>query len=192
MRRTDRIDRISLTLIGLILLAAGALGLARSYGAFGRAEASDPFLLDDLRSFVGRNGDWIWPCAFVGALVVAYLGYRLLRLQIVAGPKPRAIEHIESDDSISFASSALTDAIAEDLDRYPTIASARARVVHTADAGAAEIDLALTVADDVALGELRRQIEAEAMVRARTAIESSSVCPHVVLTLTETSRRRLD
>lgn len=190
MRRADRIDRISLTLIGLMLFAAGVLGLSRSYGAFGRAEATDAFLLDGVRSYVGRNADWLWPCAFGAALVLAYLGYRLLRLQFDVGPRAQTIRHAEADDSVSVAASALTDAVADDLDGYPMITSARASLVHASDGS--EIDLALTVADDIALAELRNQIETEAMARARAAMETGSVCPHVVLTLAEATPRRLD
>ena len=47
----DRLNRTLLTLLGLLLVAAGAYGVARGYGAFGDTRATEPVLTK-------RIGDW--------------------------------------------------------------------------------------------------------------------------------------
>jgi hypothetical protein len=186
----DVIDRLTLGTLGAVLAATGAYGLARSYGAFGSTRAEDPLLLENVRSFVGRNHDWFWPGAFVVALALAFLGYLLLRAQIVPRRRGSAMHESDGADDIVVAPSAVGDAVGEDLERDPMITHARAGVTQ-ADA-LPTIDLDLTVPDDVAFVELRRHIETEAIARAQAAMESPPVRTRVVVSLGEPAGRHLD
>jgi hypothetical protein len=189
MKSSHRLNRISLGLLGLALTIAGTYGLARGYGAFGTARAQDPVLLDNVRSFVGRNHDWLWPCAFVVALLLSYLGYRLLKAQFVSHPHEQEIRLADGEDRLVIDRSVIADAVAEDLEREPAISHATANLTGSDDAP--EIELALTVPDDIALDDLRSHVVAEAMQRARTALDGEPITPHVTLTLTKPGRREV-
>jgi hypothetical protein len=54
--RVDTANRAVLTLWGLLLLAAGGLGLALGFGAFGQAP---PVLPEAVRSFAAEQ-PWFW------------------------------------------------------------------------------------------------------------------------------------
>jgi hypothetical protein len=189
MNGPDRLNRILLGLLSLVVTAAAGYGLARGYGAFGATRAHDPFLLDNVRSFVGRNHDWIWPCAFVVALGLSYLGFRLLRAQFAPPHNEPQLHNDDGEDRVVVARSVLADAVADDLEREPMITRASAALSGTEHAP--ELDLALTVPDDVDLAELRSRVVVEAMERAANALESESVAPRVVLTLSESAHRRV-
>jgi hypothetical protein len=185
----DRLNRILLAFLGLVVTAAAGYGLARGYGAFGATRAHDPFLLDDVRSFVGRNHDWFWPCAFVVALGLSFLGLRLLRAQFASPHHEPRFHDDDGEDRVVIARAVLADAVADDLEREPMITRATVALAGTEHAPA--LDLALTVPADVDLAELRSRVVVEAMDRAASALESESVTPRVVLTLTDPARRRV-
>jgi hypothetical protein len=189
VKSPDRLNRIVLGFLGFAATVAAAYGLARGYGAFGAASARDPFLLDGVRSFVGRNHDWFWPCAFVAALALAFVGFELLRAQFVFPAHELRRSTDDGEDRVVIARSVLAEAVSEDLEHDALIERATAVLTGTEDAPAC--DLALTVADDVDLTELRTRVVFDAMERARRAMESEPVAPSVILTLTDRARRRV-
>ena len=87
MNKLDRANRLVGTIVAVVLIAVGALGLLRSYGIIFSDEAmDDPVLLRQVRDWVADNDAWFWWAAFLAALLLAYLGYRWLRVQLLPSP----------------------------------------------------------------------------------------------------------
>jgi hypothetical protein len=188
-RRTDRLNSAVLTLLGVALVAAGAYGLARGYGAFGDARAHDPVLTDDVRAFVARNAGWFWPVAAMAAVLVAWLGLRWLLAQITSPGVARLPVRADGPGHTELVASGATAALAADIEGYPGVRGARARMV--ADHPAPEVAVTVDVADDADVVALRRRVEEHAVPRFRSALELSDLRTNLHLRLAEPAPRRV-
>lgn len=186
-RGTDRLNATVLTLLALLLMGVGAYGLARGYGALGDDRASDPVLTDNLRSFVSRNAGWFWPLAAVVALLLAWLGLRWLVAQLSSPAVSRLDVPAAGPGRTELLASAAAGALATDVEGYPGVRAARARIV--ADHPVPEIDVTVDVADDAEVPALRRRIEEHALARLRTALEVPDVRAGVHVRLAERGGR---
>lgn len=167
--RHDRADGAGVTLLGLVLVAAGGYGAARGLGAFGEGAAEDPVLTDAARSFVDRNGQWLWPAAAVLAALVAWIGWRWLRRQLV-GTRVTRLDLTERAGGPTFVLAApAADALGRDVASYPGVASAAARLLR--DGARPEVVLTVDVDDDAEVPAIERRIEGEAFPRFRQALE---------------------
>ena len=190
MRRSpDRLNTAVLTLLAVLLLAAGAYGLARGYGAFGDGRAADPVLGDDLRDFVTRNGDWFWPVAAAVSLLVAWMGLRWLLAQITTPTVNRLPVRSDGPGDTELLASGATAALARDIEEYPGVRGARARLV--SDHPSPEVEVTVDVHDDADLPGVRRQIEEHALARFRGALELQELRSRVHLRLAEPAGRRV-
>ncbi len=188
MRRgPDRLNFTVLTLLALVLLAAGGYGLARGYGAFGDARAADPVLDDDVRDFVSRNADWFWPLAAVLALLTSWLGLRWLLAQISTPTVSRLPVRADGPGRTELAASGATAALARDIEEYAGVRSARARMV--SDHPSPEVEITVDVHDDADVPTIRRRIEEHALARLRSALELQELRSQVHVRLAERAGR---
>ena len=188
MRRgPDRLNSTVLTLLALALIAAGAYGLARGYGAFGDRRADDPILSDDVRDFVTRNGDWFWPAAAVVSLLLAWLGLRWLLAQISTPTVSRLPVRADGPGHTELLGAGATAALARDIEGYEGVRAAHARLV--GDDPVPEVEVTVDVHDDVDLPALRRRIEEHALARFRSALELSKLRSTVHMRLAERAGR---
>lgn len=188
MRRgPDRLNTTVLTLLALALIAAGAYGLARGYGAFGDALAADPVLGDDVRDFVSRNADWFWPVAAVLSLLIAWFGLRWLLAQVA----PPSVQHLpvraDGPGRTELSASGATAALARDIENYDGVRGARARLVR--DHPVPEVEVTVDVHDDADVPELRRRIEDHALARFGSALEVENLRSAVHVRLAERAGR---
>jgi len=191
MRRgPDRLNSAGLTLIGLLLLAAGAYGLARGYGALGDRRASDPVLGDSVRDFVSSNDDWFWPAAAALSLVVAYLGFRWLLAQVHT-PHPSRLRVTSDPDlgTTDLSAPGAAAALAADVEEYPGVQSARARLL--SEGPSPEVDLTVELADDADMADVRRRIDEHALPRFAGALEVATLRPRVHLRLAQPAGRTI-
>ncbi len=187
MRRyPDRLNTAVLTVLSLLLLGAGGYGLARGYGAFGDARAHDPVLTDDVRDYVSRNANWFWPLAAVLAVVVAWLGLRWLLAQLQTQTVTRLPVRADGPGRTDLVASGATAALARDIEDYPEVRGARARMVSDQPA---EVELTVDVADDADVGALRRRIEEQALPRFRAALELTELQSRLHVRLAERATR---
>ncbi len=189
MNRSDHLDRPLLGILSLLLMGFGGYALARSYGAFGNTQAHEPILIERVRTFIGHNDNWFWPVAFVVALLIAYLGYRLLLAKLSPSAPGQDLHVRQGNDDIHVRPSVVVDAIANDLTRDHHITHARGRL-NQIDADP-ELDLEITIADDTDLEQLRVRIEHEILDRAQHAMESTPLHAHVTIALTRPTGRQL-
>lgn len=188
MRRgPDRLNATVLTVLALILLGVGGYGLARGYEAFGEDRAGDPILTDDVRDFVSRNGDWFWPLAAALALLVAWLGLRWLLAQLSTAAVGHLPVRADGPGHTELLGSGATSALARDIEGYPGVRSASARLV--GDHPVPEVSVTVDVHDDADIAAVRRQIEEHALVRFRGALELTKLRSEIHLRLAERAGR---
>jgi hypothetical protein len=110
--RLDALNRVVLTIVALVLAAAGLYGLLRGEGAFGDSAADEPLLWDDLRRFVNDNAGWFWTVVAVVALVIAWLGWRWLRVQLLPTPSLDRLPVGDAEEgSTNLSAAAVCDAV---------------------------------------------------------------------------------
>ena len=184
----DRLNATVLSGLGLLLFGTGGYGLARGYEAFGERQASDPVLGDTVREFVGRNDDWFWPGAAAVSLLVAYLGFRWLLAQVHA-PTVSSLR-VASDregGSTEVAAPGAAAALAGDIEEYPGVRSARARVVD--DGPEPRVDVTVDLHDDTEVPAVRSRIEEHALPRFAAALEVERLRARIHLRLAEPAGR---
>ena len=188
MNRLDALNRTILTIVALLLGAAGVYGLLRGADAFGERAADEPLLWDDLRRFVNDNAGWFWAVVAVGALVIAWLAWRWLRLQLLPTPSldrlPVGDRH---EGATTLSAAALSDAVRRDLESSPEVSSARVRVV--GNPGRLVLDIRAAVVDGGDQDSVRRYIEDEVLPRAAQALEEPELGATVRLRLGDASHR---
>jgi hypothetical protein len=190
MRRgPDRLNRALLVLLSLLLIGAGAYGLARSYEAFGAEAADEELLLEPVREFVGgRRQSWFWAGVFLLCLLVAYIALRWLLAQFRS---PKLTELDLTDDgsrgTTRLRAAGASLALATDIEEYLEVSSASARLVE--DGERPEVDLRVDVHDDADVPALRRRIEEHALRRFCQALEVSDVEATLYLRLTGPAQR---
>ncbi len=188
-RRTDRLNAAVLTLLAVLLLAAGGYGLARGYGAFGEDRAADPVLGDGLRDFVSRNANWLWPVAAVVALLVAWMALRWLLAQISTPVVHRLPVRADGPGRTELSTSGATSALAADIGGYGGVRSVRARMI--GDDPSPEVEITVDVHDDADVPALRRRIEEHALSRFRQALELQELRSQVHVRLAEPAGRQV-
>lgn len=127
--RVDRRNRVRFTILGLVLLALGVVGLLVRFGVLEALEPPQAYrevlaALQPYRVF-----------ALIGlvvlGLLIAYLGYRLVRQQ-VSTPGTRLKELTLQDQErgrTTMDADVVSRAVARDLERLPEVQSASARLV---------------------------------------------------------------
>jgi hypothetical protein len=188
MNRLDALNRTVLTVVALLLGAAGTYGLLRGSDVFGERAADEPLLWDDLRRFVNDNAGWFWLVVAVAALLIAWLAWRWLRVQLLPTPSldrlPIGDRH---EGSTTLSAPAVSDAVGRDLESHPDVSSARVRLVGTPDR--LVLDIRATVVDGGDHDAVRSLVEDEVLPRACQALEQQDLAAMLRLRLGDASQR---
>lgn len=188
MTRLDALNRTVLTIVALLLAAAGVYGLLRGEGAFGDAASDEPLLWDDLRRFVNDNAGWFWLLVAVVALAIAWLAWRWLRVQLLPTPSlDRLAIGRGEGGTTDLSAGAVSDAVRRELETSPDVSAARVRLV--GDPEELVLDIRATVAAGADQVRVRRQIEDEVLPRAAEALEKPDLRATVRLRLGEARQR---
>ena len=181
-RGPDGLNRALLLLLSIVLLAAGGYGLARGYDAFGADQADEALLGEPVRDWVSSNDNLFWPVVFLVCVLVAYLSLRWLAAQF----RSRRMTDIDLTQDMDRGSTRLravgaADALAQDIETYPEVTSASARLLD--DGERPEVDVKVEVHEDADLPGVRDKIEEQALRRFCQAVEVPDVNARVDLRL---------
>lgn len=189
MTRLDRTNRAVVSLLGLLLLAAGAYGLLRAAGAFGDRQADDPLLTRGISDFVADTQPWFWAAVAALSLLVAFAAAAWLRAQLRPSPALAELEVAtgEGPGRTTLASGAVNEAVTRDVEADPDVTAARVRVVPSGDA--IGLDVRAVVADHGDVHAVRRRIETEVLERARAALGRPDLAATVRLRLGDPGSR---
>ena len=171
----DRTNRLMLTLVGLLALAAGGGAMAASTGVFGAA-FSRRTLLDNLAGrYIGHHGGWFWPAVAGACLLLALACLRWILALLASTDRVGAIT-IPGDTgqgTTILQPAALTDALTREIGAYHGVDAAKGRVI--GDGRNPEIVLTVTPSPSADLHALHRRIETEALAHARRALGKPSL-----------------
>ena len=187
----DRTNRVLLLLLALLLIIAGVAAGAASIGAFGTATRHSSLIANPAGHFIGTQGDWLWPAAAAAAAILALLALRWLLALLVstdrAGDLP--ITPGGSAGRTTLAARALTEAVAEEVESYRGVSSARARLL--GDPADPKLVVTAVLEETADLAALRQRIEASALAHARSAVGSPSLPAQLDLTVTTKQSSRV-
>jgi hypothetical protein len=170
----DRTNRVALTLFGLLVLAAGAAGMAASTGVFGTAFSRRILFANRVSSYIGHHG-WVWYAAAGLCLVITLVALRWIVAQLIstdrAGDIPIPVATREGTTILR--PGALTGAVTREIGTYHGVDAARARII--GDAAAPEVVIAVTASQTADLRALHQRIETEALSHLRHAVSNTSL-----------------
>jgi hypothetical protein len=181
---TVRVNRTVFTVLGLLLAAVGAAGLATALGMFGRRLSDQPVLGPTIEDFIAAN-PWFWPVVAIAAGLLALLclwwllrqahSNRISELRLATDPQRGHTD---------LTTRALTHAVIGEIEGYHGVTRATAHVTGTSTAP----KLSLTVALDGRVGpaEIHRRITAEAIPHARQALSTDHLPTRLELQLPRT------
>ena len=168
--RADRTHRIPLTLLALILLAAGVAVILAGTGGYGRNLGGQRLLDNPAARFVGAQAGWFWPVATVAAAIIALLGLRWLATVVATEPRQRRI--IISTDGTTertvLDANALATAITAEVEEYPGVDDVETKLLGSPHAP--RLALTVTADPDVDIAALCERLEALALPRIRHAL----------------------
>ena len=164
--RTDVINRVVLVVLGLLLLAAGGLGLALSVGAFGAWRATYPVLPREVSTFPdGRP--WFWWAVAGVLLLIAILALLWLLTQFKSDRTTRLDRTTNARDGYTtLHASALTRAAEDEALRINGVTGVTATVHHHRGQ---HLSLRVKLADPADIGEVRTRLEGEVVAHLREA-----------------------
>ena len=184
----DRLNRVLLALLGLLLLAAGVLTLVRSFGGLGSSLADDPVLGAPQERLFQDYSPWAWIGVAVVAGLLALLALRWLLAQLRTD---RAGDlELETDDrrgSTTLHPGAVTAAVCEEVESYRGVRAASARLLH--DARHPELVLQVDLEARADIAQTRERVENEAVAHVRQALELAQLRTRLVLRPTARERR---
>lgn len=167
--RIDGVNRTVLALLGLLLVAAGGLGLAVGLGVFGSQRPSLPLLPDPLREFAAEQ-PWLWWAIAAACVLLALIGLRWLAAQVITSHVGRLdLTSDESEGVTTLNAGAFADAVADDAETLRGVSGASAVLK-----GERTRRLRLTVdlTDHADIAAVRRQLEEQTVARAREALDA--------------------
>jgi hypothetical protein len=165
----DRTNRVALIVFGVLVLAAGAGGMAASVGVFGKAFSHRTLFSSRVSSYIGHH-NWVWYAAAAVCLIIALLALRWIVALLVstdrAGDIPIPVATREGTTIMQ--PTALTGALTREISAYHGVDAARSRII--GDPKDPEIVVAVTASQTTDLHELHQRIETEALDHARQAL----------------------
>lgn len=198
-RTGDGLARGTVLTAGTLLTLAGGAALSRSLriwdqiaGAGSQDRSGLPVVRSDVSRFLADHGDVVWPVTAVVALLLAYLGYRLLRAELRTRPaKTRQVDLTDDPTTgvTRVASPLVTRAFVADLAALPGVEDAGAAM--RGDPARPVVDVTLDVADDADLEQVLRDVEQGPLTSLREAFDLEPESTTVELRLVEPSGRRL-
>lgn len=187
----DRTNRVLLLLLALLLIIAGVAAGAASIGAFGTFTRHSFLMANPTGHFIGTQGSWLWPAAAVVAAILVLLALRWLLALLFSTDRAGDLK-ITSGDSAgrtSLASRALTEAVAEEVEGYRGVHSARARLL--GDPADPELVVTAALEETADFAALRQRIEAGALTHARLALGNPALPAQLDLTVTTKQSSRV-
>lgn len=167
--RSNGVNRTGLTLIGLLLAAAGVSGLLLSTGVFGPDLVSSPVLPDLVRRFAADT-PWFWWAAAAVCLLLALLGARWLLAQLRTDRSGQMDLTTDPTDGLTHLhAGALTAAVEDDT---ATIRGVTGASAHLVDHRGQRLQLVVDVADYADITDVRAGLEEQVVPHLRQALDT--------------------
>ncbi len=187
--RTNRLNRVLLTVIGVILLLAGVGAVLLSTGVFGSERAHRAVVDHVTTQTVYRDAGWLWPVVGAVGFVLGILALYWLVVQLrVERITSITMERAQAGDCV-VAGSALTDAVREDTEAVRGVDRARARL--TRDETDPELVLTVWLREAADLAEVRQKLDDDVIAHARRALARDSLTTWLRVEVDAAERQRV-
>jgi hypothetical protein len=174
----NRLNRVVLTVLGLVLSVGAAAGLALGAGALGGQDARRPLLEPEVSGYVNRT-PWFWWVVAVGSVIVALLALSWLLAQARTDRIRRVELAVGDPDSTTVVrAGAVTDAVEQEVGSYLGVTSTSARL---RDDRAPRLDLIVGVGPAANLTELRDRLQQQTVANVRGVLDTPELPVHVQL-----------
>lgn len=174
--RVNGVNRTLLALLGLVLLAAGGLGLAYSFGAFGTGQR--PVLPQPVRDYA-RDQGWFWWAVAGACLLLALLGLWWLLAQLRTDRVSRLDLTTDDRDGLTTVhAGAVTDAVETEVAGLRGVAGASASLI---ERRGRRLTLSVDLAEYADIAEVRQAIEDRVVAHARQALDDPDLLVDVEL-----------
>jgi hypothetical protein len=187
MRPPHGLNRVILSLIGLVLVAAAVYGLIRGFNGFGSSRARQPLITPDGVDWLDRNHQWFWPVVAVVSAVVAIAALAWLLTQFHSRPARLNWTVAQDGGTTTIAGEGVASAVHDDLVQLATVERANVRLIGDADEPG--LDIRLWVHDDATLPAVLHEITATVTPRLCQALEIDHVPAAVAIDLMPANRR---
>jgi hypothetical protein len=174
-RRTARVSRTGLVIIGLVLLLAAGAVLARSLNASTTAlgDPHAPLLTQGQVQYPTENS-WVWPVVAAGSFIIAALALWWMAAQTRARAVRRMpLEPDRIHGTTTLRADAATGAMTDELESHPSIRASDA-LLH-GSATSPGLRLGVTTENRADPGLVRANIETEALPHLRRALELEKI-----------------
>lgn len=185
MKRTERLDRTILGLLGVVLVGAAGVGLAAGFGAFASPSPRQRLITTSTTDWVASQDGRFWLAVIVVAVLLAVLALAWLfhQLRRVHSPSELDVPNLELG-RLTLPAAVVADAVHADLVRHPAIEDA---VVHVLSASPARIDAVIDVFERADVDGVKRHL-AEVLGRFTSAVGAEATAGRCTLRLIETPR----
>jgi hypothetical protein len=166
----DRTNRTALIVFGCLVLLAGAAGMLTSVGVFSNAFSKHALFANQVSTYIGKNGAWVWPAAAAVCLLIALAALRWILVLLVSTDRAGDITLPGAKDhgTTKLPPAALTGALAGEVGSYHGVDSVRGRII--GDPASPQLVLTVTATPAADLSALHQRLESEALAHARQAL----------------------
>lgn len=189
-KRVNAANRTVLALLGIVLLAAGVVGLIIGFGirtlvGLRLPEPGQPIAADQLLT-AANDSPWFWWVVAAASLLVALLALRWLIAQL-ATDRVRHLDLTENDrdGTTTLSATAVADGAADDAKLVPGVDNASA---HLRVRPPQQLVLTVDVALYADLSAVRAQLEETAISNTRHVLDNPDLPVHIELRPTDTRR----
>jgi len=169
--RVDRLNRVVLALLGLLVLGAGGLGLVAGAGVF--PGHHDPQIFPTRVRDYARTTNWFWWAVAGACLVIAVLALRWLADQLRTERASRLDLTTESREGVTMVhASAITDAVAQEAEALRGVTRATAGL---RDRPGQQPVLAVDLADFADIAAVRAGLEGTVVAHARQVVDDPTL-----------------
>ncbi|MDT0331099.1 Asp23/Gls24 family envelope stress response protein [Nocardiopsis lambiniae] len=179
-RRSARGNRQGLLLVGIVLLAGGAVAFAAGRGLFGARVAEGSLLDDGAMAVLGSP--WAPYVAVAVAFVAAFLALRWLMVQGLNDTVGRLVLERGEEGRVEMSESVARGALEQEVADYPGVRRARARLTESADEP--HLRLSLTLEDDADVTGVWRRVRSDALANLRRSLELERIPAVVRMSMT--------
>ena len=182
-------ERSLLGVLGVVLLAAGALALVVGTGLLGGFRAQRPVLDPLLVQWISGNRVIFYIAGLVVGVVLAALGAWWLLRSLRPEGRPNVALDDESGGSATVTSGALADAVRADAEQVTGVSRARARMAGSEHRPNLRLTLSLQEGTDVR--HVWEELDGKVLSRARRALGVEALPTAIRLRLDRAARQRV-
>ncbi|QUQ68685.1 alkaline shock response membrane anchor protein AmaP [Kutzneria sp. CA-103260] len=182
MNRPSRLNRTLLALLGLVLLAAGAVATVAHFERIGPLEPGSPVL-----PAIGQPPAWTPTAVGAAGVLLGLLALRWLLAQFDRGLKAHTWQHTEDSGATRYRPTIAITPFEDEVTALPGVRSAAADLGGTRDAPT--LSVVVTAEPNTDLREIRQSLAADVVPRLRQALDLEVIAATVEFRFSTTTVR---